>query len=536
MNTIVVTMIKPHGRNRYLWASIVLAIGPFSGCAARQLQYSTAHQATTITDIQYEQVLNNLARLSQDPNSLPSALDIKTGSTQVSDTGNLGATITYGMGGARGPNFGGSRSVVDQWGTMPITEDNTLKLLSYAYLNAYGYGKLLSPEDANDMAFDLATQMATTADMSTDEDTLKSLINLRNATPLEQAAIILQNTQFFKGDLQSWFDSMKREYEERKNLPADNPVGVGIVRLLREQDLNIDRDFFKKLDAIISLLGDAEKLLKKVTTDEELTIARELDDRRADPAFQNFKTQIMSFFKPALYANNPINAVNALTNIRPFIEQSNRDVMSIYNRLQKEQTLENKYKNTSDKITTIFNEPILIQADDGMFVASRPISTGLVKAVKQKVNDIQKTLKDVPVGWFHVGQKRDVPKNACYVGCHISKCGGCTHACVCDDRTAELADFTLRVLKLSSQFKESQVFAVPSGVQFSPALASPDTRLNCDPLDLVERDLVAGAVVELGGLGAGVVGDFLGLLERAAVLAVGGDAGGPEGVVADGVG
>ena len=40
-----------------------------------------------MTDLQYQQVLNNLAFLSQDPFALPFHLSIKTGSTQISDTG-----------------------------------------------------------------------------------------------------------------------------------------------------------------------------------------------------------------------------------------------------------------------------------------------------------------------------------------------------------------------------------------------------------------------------------------------------------------
>src|SRR3954453_13516294 len=54
-----------------------------------------------------------------------------------------------------------------------------------------------------------------------------------------------------------------------------------------------------------------------------------------------------------------------------------------------------------------------------------------------------------------------------------------------------------------------------------------------DPLDLVEGDGLAAAVVELGGAGAGVGGHLLGVLEQAAVLEVGGDAARPPGVAAD---
>ena len=47
------------------------------------------------------------------------------------------------------------------------------------------------------------------------------------------------------------------------------------------------------------------------------------------------------------------------------------------------------------------------------------------------------------------------------------------------------------------------------------------------PLDLVECEFVLGAVVELGGARALVSRDLLRLLDRPAVLEVGGDANGP---------
>ena len=48
--------------------------------------------------------------------------------------------------------------------------------------------------------------------------------------------------------------------------------------------------------------------------------------------------------------------------------------------------------------------------------------------------------------------------------------------------------------------------------------------------------MVAGSVVRLGGLWAFVVGDGLGVLNGAAVLQVGGDAGCPKAMVANGFG
>jgi hypothetical protein len=57
--------------------------------------------------------------------------------------------------------------------------------------------------------------------------------------------------------------------------------------------------------------------------------------------------------------------------------------------------------------------------------------------------------------------------------------------------------------------------------------------LNGNPLDLVERDLVAGAVVGLGGAWAFMRRHGLGVFQRAAHLEVGGDAGRAEHVATE---
>src|SRR5690348_15274723 len=56
---------------------------------------------------------------------------------------------------------------------------------------------------------------------------------------------------------------------------------------------------------------------------------------------------------------------------------------------------------------------------------------------------------------------------------------------------------------------------------------------NLDPLDLIERDLVAGAVVELGGARAFVRGHGLGVFESAAGFEIGGDASRAEHIAAE---
>ena len=99
------------------------------------------------------------------------------------------------------------------------------------------------------------------------------------------------------------------------------------------------------------------------------------------------------------------------------------------------------------------------------FKAKKRVATGLAKETIRQVNDVQDTLERIGPGWYGVGRKHDIPKDACYVGHH-----GDLYVWVRPSGRAGLAEFTLAVLNFSSLVKETQVFTVPSGIQFSPAL------------------------------------------------------------------
>src|SRR5208283_1085864 len=151
------------------------AIAP--GCAHRRLEINTVKQAQTVVDLEYQQVLNNLAMFSLNPAALPSLATLKTGATQVGDTGTLGFLGVTGNKGTFGnsPTIAGSRTIVDQWGLSPVTDDNNLMLLRKAFRSALGFHDLIGVDEANDLAHDLSAQIGTTADMSVDRDTLGTI-------------------------------------------------------------------------------------------------------------------------------------------------------------------------------------------------------------------------------------------------------------------------------------------------------------------------------------------------------------------------
>ena len=148
------------------------------GCTSMRLQHSITSQATTIADLHYQQVLNNLAMYSVSPNSLPSQVQIKEGSAQVQDFGqlNLAAAVGHSMGSlATGsPNLTGSRTVVEQWGVSPVTDDVELRVLTIAYQRAVGLPSMPDLELLNDIARGVSQQTSETGDIDQRSDDIST--------------------------------------------------------------------------------------------------------------------------------------------------------------------------------------------------------------------------------------------------------------------------------------------------------------------------------------------------------------------------
>jgi hypothetical protein len=174
-------------RSRILGLSVA-ALCALAGCTAHRLEINTVKQAHTVTDLEYRQILDNLAMFSLNPDALPSLVTLKTGASQVGDTGSAGLLGVSGLvnGELKGNVFGtfgasptvtGTRTIVDQWGSSPQTDDNNLLLLRKAFRCALGRKDLIDEDDANDLAHDLNPQIGTTADMSVDRDTLNTIFS-----------------------------------------------------------------------------------------------------------------------------------------------------------------------------------------------------------------------------------------------------------------------------------------------------------------------------------------------------------------------
>jgi hypothetical protein len=104
------------------------------------------HQASTIMNIEYQMVLDNMAMLSSNPAMLPWAIRINDGTVQVNDEGGV-PELGVQWGGTPGFTRGirAVRSVTEQWGAHPITDPLVVKTLQDVYRQAMGLPPMPDP-------------------------------------------------------------------------------------------------------------------------------------------------------------------------------------------------------------------------------------------------------------------------------------------------------------------------------------------------------------------------------------------------------
>jgi hypothetical protein len=117
-----------------------------------------------------------------DPTALPWHVNLQNGAVQIADAGSLGTIAQTDLSHAFtwSPYFTGTRSIVTQWSTVPVTDDTTLRLLRLAYQIAISYKaeRDLDPDLARDLSHTLKNQTATNADISLDTNLFDSLVKL----------------------------------------------------------------------------------------------------------------------------------------------------------------------------------------------------------------------------------------------------------------------------------------------------------------------------------------------------------------------
>ena len=131
---------------------------------AVRLKQRTMHQASTLPELQYQQVLNNLAMFADNPAALPWHVNFREGTTQVTDSASAGAAVDLGPPAETLPQIFGSRTIVVQWGMTPVIDATELRLLRIAYRRAIGSPEMPDPEFLAELAHELKNQFPSNSD------------------------------------------------------------------------------------------------------------------------------------------------------------------------------------------------------------------------------------------------------------------------------------------------------------------------------------------------------------------------------------
>jgi hypothetical protein len=118
-----------------------------SGCMNQQLRLATARTTSTLPDIHYQQVMDNLALIAANPGFLPYLAVTGQGSIQVTNGGNAAFPASLAPGGFTSwlPSLGTSRNVTGTWNLGTITNPEKIREMQAVYQNALQGSVLGSP-------------------------------------------------------------------------------------------------------------------------------------------------------------------------------------------------------------------------------------------------------------------------------------------------------------------------------------------------------------------------------------------------------
>lgn len=157
---------------------ILVAVSVFcAGCTHVALERRTVKQASTLTDLQYKQVLDNLAMFACNPDALPWHVKLKGGTVQIADQGSGGfiADIAGAAGGEVTrliPSAGASRGVLNQWDVAPTVEAGELEHLRLAYQAVLNPGD----EEINSKIYDAICELSVNYRVVLSKDIMEKII------------------------------------------------------------------------------------------------------------------------------------------------------------------------------------------------------------------------------------------------------------------------------------------------------------------------------------------------------------------------
>jgi hypothetical protein len=125
---------------------IIVLLSTLTGCTHLALEKDTLKTTNTLADLQFQQVLDNVARFHDNPDTIPSFAVTTAGTVSVNDQNSAGVSPTYSptltfflQGGGALPilsllfPISAQRAVTENWSLTPITDADNLRRLRCAY-------------------------------------------------------------------------------------------------------------------------------------------------------------------------------------------------------------------------------------------------------------------------------------------------------------------------------------------------------------------------------------------------------------------
>lgn len=179
----------------------ILGLASVTGCTSTRLRQRTINQGSTLPELQYQQVLDNLARFATHPGSLPWHVNFKEGTSQLTDSLSGGAALDLGPPVTWFPQLLGTRTAVAQWGMSPVIDATELRLLRIAYRRAMGAADMPSARFLDELTQELKDQAASNDDLRNESQVFYEYASsaYRNARELD-AHILSTNDANVCGD------------------------------------------------------------------------------------------------------------------------------------------------------------------------------------------------------------------------------------------------------------------------------------------------------------------------------------------------
>jgi hypothetical protein len=117
---------------------IILVVSVASGCMNQQLRRTACRNLSTLPELQYQQVVDNLAATASNPGSLPYLAVVGQGSIQVTDVGNssVGINLTPSTLSSSVLGLGAQRNLTGTWSMGTVTSPEKIRGMQAVYERA----------------------------------------------------------------------------------------------------------------------------------------------------------------------------------------------------------------------------------------------------------------------------------------------------------------------------------------------------------------------------------------------------------------